>query len=237
MLLAVGEGKAAHVTLEIAGEGTVIVKAAFERDLGDGFSGLAELIRCDQNPQANDIRARADAEALLEEAFELALRQSGLFREFRNREAGCVIFLDVADHFYHGIIAVFLGSLVVLNDAAHAFHLAVSIEERVFASGEPFGQSIPSGEELDQVEQWFTRLDHDLIVSAEFLGHVMGKDIVVEFPVQSLDGRDSAVFEEAVISHEKSAFLVLHEEHKIGDMFEESIQLASLIEIRKPIKR
>ena len=125
MFFAIGLRQAAHVSLEVASKRTVIVKAAFESDFGNGFAVLAQLVGRDQGPKANDIFAWTDPEALFEQSFELPLGQAGLFREFGDGETGCVIQFDEAHHFYHRIMAVFFVLLVILDDSADSFDLSV----------------------------------------------------------------------------------------------------------------
>ncbi len=213
----------------------MVVEAAVERDLGDGLAGLSELVGGDENPQADDVLAWADPKAFLEQAFELALRQSGLSRELGNGKGIGVVFLDELDHLYDGIVAVLFCSLVILDDAANACDRSRLVEKRILVSDEPLGKPVSGREKLHEFEERFAGIDDGLVVAAEFVGHVFGKNLVVEFSGQLFDGRETAMFEKAMVAHDQSALGVFDEEHQFGNMFEQTVELAAFGEFRKPL--
>ena len=128
--------------------------------------------------------------------------------------------LDEAYHFDDWIVTVLLGLLVVLNDPANAFNVSVRMEKRIFVGDEPFGQTISCREKLYEVQERLLGLDNGLIVATKFFRHVIGENVLVRFSGKILVGCKSAVFEKAVIPHYEATFLVLNEEHQIGNMLE-----------------
>ena len=106
----------------------MIIESAVEGNLGDALMALTELVRGDQDSELNDVFARIHPKSLFEKAFELTLGNSGLFREFWNRESGRIVLLDDSDHFNDRVVIVFLCELVVLNNTANPFNFAVRPE-------------------------------------------------------------------------------------------------------------